>query len=68
MPYQDNTLYISQFIIEGLDDYDEPLMIACSSRKSCYQRPKFGGKQAAVQVIYIAASNLKYCFADFSIS
>jgi hypothetical protein len=52
MPYQDNTLYISQFIIEGLDDYDEPLMIACSLRKSVTRGRSQAGKQAAVQVIY----------------
>ena len=28
MPYKDKPIYIRQFIMEGLDDYDEPLMKA----------------------------------------
>ena len=67
MPYKDKPIYIRQFIIEGLDDYDEPLMRAIP-----LEEPITKGRSQAVNrqlfKSYVAASNLKYCFADFSIS
>jgi len=67
MSYQDNPLYIRQFNIKGLDDYDEPLMNAIP-----LEEPITKGRSQAVNrqlfKSYVAASNLKYCFADFSIS
>ena len=66
-PIQEGPLYIRRFNIKGLDDYDEPLMKAIPLEEPITK----GRRQAANRQLfksYIAASNLKYCFADFSIS
>jgi hypothetical protein len=57
MSYQDNPLYIRQFNIKGLEDYDEPLMNAIP-----LENPVTKGRSQAVNrqlfKSYIASSNL----------
>ena len=57
MSYQDSPLYIRQFNIKGLDDYDEPLM-----KTIPLEEPITRGRSQAVNrqlfKSYIAASNL----------